>query len=62
SGIGTAAHLRTLMRRETGITPSAYRSRFGPGREWCAAAGATRRRRRPARASPPEPRGGPGPS
>ncbi|MEU3120500.1 helix-turn-helix domain-containing protein [Streptomyces sp. SID8385] len=30
SGIGTAAHLRTLMRRETGITPSAYRSRFGP--------------------------------
>ncbi|MFE1610024.1 GlxA family transcriptional regulator [Streptomyces albidoflavus] len=31
SGIGTAAHLRTLMRRETGITPSAYRSRFGPG-------------------------------
>ncbi|MET8672630.1 helix-turn-helix domain-containing protein [Streptomyces albidoflavus] len=31
SGIGTAAHLRTVMRRETGITPSAYRSRFGPG-------------------------------
>ncbi|MEW1666226.1 GlxA family transcriptional regulator [Streptomyces albidoflavus] len=31
SGIGTAAHLRTLMRCETGITPSAYRSRFGPG-------------------------------
>ncbi|MFD3951583.1 GlxA family transcriptional regulator [Streptomyces albidoflavus] len=31
SGIGTAAHLRTLMRRETGITPSVYRSRFGPG-------------------------------
>ncbi|MFE1690969.1 GlxA family transcriptional regulator [Streptomyces albidoflavus] len=31
TGIGTAAHLRTLMRRETGITPSAYRSRFGPG-------------------------------
>lgn len=31
SGIGTAAHLRALMRRETGITPSAYRSRFGPG-------------------------------
>ncbi|MGN0118905.1 MAG: GlxA family transcriptional regulator [Streptomyces albidoflavus] len=31
SGIGTAAHLRSLMRRETGITPSAYRSRFGPG-------------------------------
>ncbi|MFB7280696.1 GlxA family transcriptional regulator [Streptomyces hydrogenans] len=30
SGLGTAAHLRTLMRRETGITPSAYRLRFGP--------------------------------
>ncbi|MFJ9118939.1 GlxA family transcriptional regulator [Streptomyces sp. NPDC102394] len=31
SGLGTAAHMRTLMRRETGITPSAYRERFGPG-------------------------------
>ncbi|MEU8679335.1 helix-turn-helix domain-containing protein [Streptomyces sp. NPDC048560] len=31
SGLGTAANLRTLMRRETGITPSAYRRRFGPG-------------------------------
>ncbi|MFF1461035.1 GlxA family transcriptional regulator [Streptomyces sp. NPDC058330] len=31
SGLGTAARLRTLMRRERGITPSAYRSRFGPG-------------------------------
>ncbi|MEU1471365.1 helix-turn-helix domain-containing protein [Streptomyces sp. NPDC005761] len=31
SGLGTAANLRTLMRRETGITPSAYRGRFGPG-------------------------------
>ncbi|MFH8436779.1 GlxA family transcriptional regulator [Streptomyces sp. NPDC018007] len=31
SGLGTAARLRALMRRETGITPSAYRSRFGPG-------------------------------
>ncbi|MHB6908334.1 helix-turn-helix domain-containing protein [Streptomyces sp. DB-54] len=30
SGLGTAAHLRTLMRRETGLTPSAYRRRFGP--------------------------------
>ncbi|WP_052848176.1 GlxA family transcriptional regulator [Streptomyces avicenniae] len=30
SGLGTAAHLRLLMRRETGITPSAYRRRFGP--------------------------------
>lgn len=29
-GLGTAAHLRLLMRRETGITPSAYRHRFGP--------------------------------
>ncbi|MCF6521734.1 GlxA family transcriptional regulator [Streptomyces sp. JJ36] len=31
SGLGTAAHLRTLMRRETGITPSAYLRRFGAG-------------------------------
>lgn len=30
SGLGTATHLRTLMRRETGITPSAYKRRFGP--------------------------------
>ncbi|MGW6414636.1 helix-turn-helix domain-containing protein [Streptomyces sp. NPDC055055] len=30
SGLGTAANLRNLMRRETGITPSAYRRRFGP--------------------------------
>ncbi|WP_274914783.1 helix-turn-helix domain-containing protein [Streptomyces sp. WZ-12] len=30
SGLGTAAHLRALMRRETGLTPSAYRRRFGP--------------------------------
>ncbi|MFE3516474.1 GlxA family transcriptional regulator [Streptomyces sp. NPDC059166] len=30
SGLGTAANLRTLMRRETGITPSAYKRRFGP--------------------------------
>ncbi|MBZ6192166.1 helix-turn-helix domain-containing protein [Streptomyces olivaceus] len=30
SGLGTAANLRTLMRRETGIIPSAYRRRFGP--------------------------------
>ncbi|WP_043265110.1 helix-turn-helix domain-containing protein [Streptomyces sp. CT34] len=29
-GLGTAAHLRALMRRETGLTPSAYRRRFGP--------------------------------
>ncbi|MEV7414980.1 helix-turn-helix domain-containing protein [Streptomyces sp. NPDC089919] len=31
SGLGTAANLRALMRRRTGITPSAYRARFGPG-------------------------------
>ncbi len=31
SGLGTAAHLRTVLRRETGLTPSAYRRRFGPG-------------------------------
>ncbi|GGX91986.1 helix-turn-helix domain-containing protein [Streptomyces minutiscleroticus] len=30
SGLGTAANLRTLMRRGTGITPSAYKRRFGP--------------------------------
>lgn len=30
SGLGTAANLRTLMRRESGITPSAYKGRFGP--------------------------------
>ncbi|MEU7900434.1 helix-turn-helix domain-containing protein [Nonomuraea sp. NPDC049152] len=30
SGLGTAANLRTLMRRTTGITPSAYKRRFGP--------------------------------
>ncbi|RDG34519.1 GlxA family transcriptional regulator [Streptomyces corynorhini] len=33
SGLGTAAHLRTLMRRHTGLTPSAYRLRFGPDRD-----------------------------
>ncbi|MFE2875029.1 GlxA family transcriptional regulator [Streptomyces roseus] len=31
SGLGTAANLRMLMRRGTGITPSAYKRRFGPG-------------------------------
>ncbi|GAB7188688.1 helix-turn-helix domain-containing protein [Kitasatospora sp. Ki12] len=31
SGLGTAANLRALMRRTTGITPTAYRRRFGPG-------------------------------
>ncbi|MET7718061.1 helix-turn-helix domain-containing protein [Streptomyces sp. NPDC005407] len=31
SGLGTTANLRALMRRETGLTPSAYRRRFGPG-------------------------------
>ncbi|KJS60997.1 GlxA family transcriptional regulator [Streptomyces rubellomurinus] len=30
SGLGTAANLRALMRRGTGITPSAYKRRFGP--------------------------------
>ncbi|MER7757130.1 helix-turn-helix domain-containing protein [Kitasatospora sp. NPDC097643] len=29
SGLGTAANLRALMRRETGLAPSAYRRRFG---------------------------------
>ncbi|MGW8063918.1 GlxA family transcriptional regulator [Streptomyces ziwulingensis] len=30
SGLGTAAHLRALMRRELGVTPSTYQRRFGP--------------------------------
>ncbi|MFF6914143.1 helix-turn-helix domain-containing protein [Streptomyces sp. NPDC012466] len=30
TGLGTAANLRALMRRETGLNPSAYRRRFGP--------------------------------
>lgn len=29
SGLGTAANVRTVMRRETGITPSTYKRRFG---------------------------------
>ena len=29
SGLGTATNLRTLLRRETGMTPTDYRSRFG---------------------------------
>ncbi|MFD0316205.1 GlxA family transcriptional regulator [Streptomyces flavalbus] len=29
SGLGTAANLRALVRRETGLSPSAYRRRFG---------------------------------
>ncbi|MEV0174345.1 helix-turn-helix domain-containing protein [Streptomyces sp. NPDC050803] len=31
SGLGTAANLRVRLRRETGLSPSAYRRRFGPG-------------------------------
>ncbi len=31
SGLGTAANLRARLRRETGLSPSAYRRRFGPG-------------------------------
>jgi AraC family transcriptional regulator, transcriptional activator FtrA len=30
SGLGTAANLRARLRRETGLSPSAYRLRFGP--------------------------------
>lgn len=33
TGMGTTATLRTLMRRETGLTPSAYRQRFGTPHE-----------------------------
>lgn len=29
SGLGTATNLRTLLRRETGLTPTEYRRRFG---------------------------------
>lgn len=32
SGLGTAANLRARLRRETGLSPSAYRRRFGPVR------------------------------
>ncbi|MFB6855714.1 GlxA family transcriptional regulator [Streptomyces sp. NPDC056341] len=31
SGLGTAANLRARLRRETGLSPSAYRRRFGRG-------------------------------
>jgi AraC family transcriptional activator FtrA len=31
SGLGTAANLRTRLRRVTGLSPSAYRRRFGAG-------------------------------
>ncbi len=31
SGLGTAANLRARVRRETGLSPSAYRRRFGAG-------------------------------
>jgi AraC family transcriptional regulator, transcriptional activator FtrA len=31
SGLGSTANLRTLVRRETGLSPSAYRARFAPG-------------------------------
>ncbi|WP_019928048.1 GlxA family transcriptional regulator [Nocardia sp. BMG111209] len=30
TGLGTAAHLRTVLRRHTGLGPSQYRHRFGP--------------------------------
>ncbi|AZM52352.1 AraC family transcriptional regulator [Streptomyces sp. WAC 01529] len=33
SGLGTAANLRARLRRETGLSPSDYRRRFGPGGE-----------------------------
>ncbi|QNP71428.1 helix-turn-helix domain-containing protein [Streptomyces roseirectus] len=31
AGLGTAANLRVRVRRATGLSPSAYRRRFGPG-------------------------------
>ena len=33
SGLGSAANLRARLRGETGLSPSAYRRRFGPGAE-----------------------------
>jgi AraC family transcriptional regulator, transcriptional activator FtrA len=30
TGLGTATNLRALLRRETGLSPSQYRRRFGP--------------------------------
>jgi AraC family transcriptional activator FtrA len=33
SGLGTAANLRTQLRRSTGLTPTAYLRRFGPAAE-----------------------------
>lgn len=30
SGLGTGANLRARLRRETGLSPSDYRRRFGP--------------------------------
>ena len=38
SGFGTAANLRTLFRRELGVTPSAYRRAFASAEESMAAA------------------------
>jgi transcriptional regulator GlxA family with amidase domain len=31
SGLGTTANLRAQLRRHTGLSPAAYRHRFGPG-------------------------------
>lgn len=31
SGLGSAANLRARLRHETGLSPSAYRRRFGTG-------------------------------
>ncbi|MFF1280099.1 GlxA family transcriptional regulator [Streptomyces sp. NPDC058299] len=39
SGLGTAANLRARLRRETGLSPSAYRRRFGGGPAGGTAAG-----------------------
>lgn len=43
SGLGTAANLRTRLRRETGLNPSDYRRRFGPAGGGVLPQGATRR-------------------
>ncbi|WP_371782000.1 helix-turn-helix domain-containing protein [Streptosporangium subroseum] len=42
SGLGTASNLRTQLRRQTGLSPTAYRRRFGPAPEPASAGEAAR--------------------
>ena len=56
SGLGTSANLRVHLRRETGLTPSQYRQRFGPLAPVTPVAGErVPRTGRPRRSSPPHP-------